>query len=133
MDSESKQAMYEGVTTSVKLGAGETEEFSVRVGVHQGSVLSPLLFIIVLEELSKKFRVDLPWELFYADDLALMEESEQELIVKIKLWKTGMEEKGLRVNMGKTKLMVSRIRHGQAENSGKYPCGVCRKIGRAHV
>ncbi len=56
-----------------------------------------------------------------------MAESEQELIVKIKLWKTGMEEKGLRVNMGKTKVMVSRIRHGQAENSGKYPCGVCRK------
>ena len=27
--------------------------FSVRVGVHQGSVLSPLLFIIVLEALSR--------------------------------------------------------------------------------
>src|SRR5258706_155782 len=93
------QAMYEGVTTSVRLRGGETEEFAVRVGVHEGSVLSPLLFIIVLEELSKKFRVGLPWELFYADDLALMAESEQELSVKIKLWKTGMEEKGLRVNM----------------------------------
>src|SRR5258706_381475 len=99
--------MYEGATTSVRLGAGETKEFSVIVGVHQGSVLSPLLFIIVLEELSKKFRVGLSWELFYADDLALMAESEQELIVKIKLWKTGMEEKGLRVNMGKTKVMVT--------------------------
>ena len=75
----------------------------------------------MLEELSKKFRVGLPWELFYADDLALMAESEQELIVKIKLWKIGMEEKGLIVNMGKTKVMVSSNRHGQAGNSGKYP------------
>ena len=43
--------------------------FSVRVGVHQGSVLSPLLFIIVLEALSREFREGLPMELLYADDL----------------------------------------------------------------
>ena len=74
------QSMYEGVTTSVKLGAGESEEFAVKVGVHQGSVLSPLLFILVLEALSRKFRVGLPWELFYADDLALIADSEVELL-----------------------------------------------------
>ena len=43
------QSMYEGALTSVKLGVGESVEFAVKVGVHQGSVLSPLLFIIVLE------------------------------------------------------------------------------------
>src|SRR5258706_378755 len=91
------QAMYEGVITSVKMGAGETEAFSERESVHQGTVLSPLLFIIVLEEVSKKFRAGLPWELFYADDMAMMAESAQELIVKIKLWKTEIEEKGLKV------------------------------------
>ena len=32
---------------------GESKTFSVRVGVHQGSVLSPLLFIIALEALSR--------------------------------------------------------------------------------
>ena len=89
------QSMYEGVTTSVKLGAGESEEFAVKVGVHQGSVLSPLLFILVLEALSRKFRVGLPWELFYADDLALIADSEVELLAKIGRWKEGMEEKGL--------------------------------------
>ena len=34
----------------------------MRVGVHQGSVLSPLLFIIVLEALSREFRAGVPWE-----------------------------------------------------------------------
>jgi len=55
----------------------------VKVGVHQGSVLSPLLCVIVLEGPSKKFRLGLPWELLYADDLALIAESEEELIEKI--------------------------------------------------
>ena len=43
----------------------------VRVGVHQGSVLSPLLFIIVLEALSREFRCGVPWEDLYADAAGL--------------------------------------------------------------
>ena len=43
------RAMYEDVTTKVRLNGRESNAFSVRVGVHQGSVLRPLLFIIVLE------------------------------------------------------------------------------------
>ena len=45
-----------------------TMKVTVRVGVNQGSVLSPLLFIIVLEALSREFREGLPNELLYADD-----------------------------------------------------------------
>ena len=71
------QSMYDEALTSVKLGDGEIVEFAVKVGVHQGSVLSPLLFIIVLKALSTKFRIELPWELFYADDLVLLAESEE--------------------------------------------------------
>jgi hypothetical protein len=35
------RAMYEDATTRVKLNGRESNAFSVRVGVHQGSVLSP--------------------------------------------------------------------------------------------
>jgi len=121
------QSMYEGALTSVKLGTGESVEFAVKVGVHQGLVLSPLLFILVLEALSKKFRIGLPWELFYADDLALLTESEEELLEMIRRWKVGLEQKGLKVNMGKTKVMNCKVRQGQAENSGKFPGGICKK------
>ena len=41
-------------------------------GCIQGSVLSPLLFVLVLEALSKEFRVGLPVELLNADDLVLV-------------------------------------------------------------
>src|SRR5271157_5380734 len=126
--------MKEGALTSVKLGVGESVEFAVTVGVHQGSVLSPLLFIIVLEALSKKFRIGLPWELFYADDLPLLAEPEEELLEMIRQWKDGMEQKWLNVNMGKTKVMNCKVRQGQAENSGKFPCGICKKgIGRNSI
>src|ERR1700755_633505 len=109
------RAMYCNVTTCVKLQSCESSEFGVEVVVHQGSVLSPLLFIIVLEELSKKLRVGLPWELLYADDLALMAESEEELIEKIRPWKDGMEEKGLTVNVTKTKVLRCHKKRGQGE------------------
>ena len=56
----------------VKLSVRVSQGFGVKVGVHQGSVLSPLLFIIVMEALSRKFRGGLPMELLYADDLVLM-------------------------------------------------------------
>ena len=42
------QSMYKIVRGRVRVGSGYTEEFDVKVGVHRGSVLSPLLFIIVL-------------------------------------------------------------------------------------
>jgi hypothetical protein len=128
------RAMYCNATTSVKLQDCESAEFEVKVGVHQGSVLSPLLFIIVLEELSKSFREGLPWELLYADDLALLADSEEMLLGKIKRWKEGMEAKGLRVNMAKTKVLRCQRKSGQVEESGKWPCGVCKKgVGRNSI
>ena len=121
------QAMYEGVSTAVKLGEGESVAFPVRVGVHQGSVLSPLLFSIVLEALSAEFRTGVPWELLYADDLALIAESEEKLMDKLKIWQNGFEEKGLKVNVKKTKVMRCSAERSVAKESGKFPCAVCSK------
>ena len=64
------QGMYANAQSRVCVGEGYSEEFEVKVGVHQGSVLSPLLFIIVLEALSREFHSGVPWEDLYADDLA---------------------------------------------------------------
>ena len=121
------QSMYTDVRSRVRVGNGYSEEFGVAVGVHQGSVLSPLLFIIVLEALSREFRTGCPWELLYADDLMISADSMEELLVKLKTWTTEMEKKGLRVNMGKTKIMVSGMDLDLLKKSGKDPCGVCQK------
>ena len=100
------QAMYSGAKSAIRINGQFSAEFGVTVGVHQGSVLSPLLFIIVMEALSQEFQTGCPWELLYADDLVLVAESIEELTRKFSLWKQGLEGKGLRVNLGKTKVMV---------------------------
>ena len=53
----------------LKSPAGMSEEFSIEVGVHQGSSLSPLLFIVVMQEATKEERGDNLKEVLYADDL----------------------------------------------------------------
>jgi len=51
--------------TVVKTVYRNTSDFEVKIGTHQGSALSPLLSVIVMEALSREFRVALPWELLY--------------------------------------------------------------------
>ena len=94
--------------------------------MHQGSVLSPLLFILVLEALSRRFCSGVPWELLYADDLVIMADLLEKCIARLKVWKEGMERNALRVHMKKTKFMVSGSRLDRLRDSGAFPCAVCQ-------
>ena len=49
-------SLYEEAETKVGIGLGLSEEFSVKVSVHQGSVLSPLLFAVVADEVTENAR-----------------------------------------------------------------------------
>ena len=117
--------MYTDVKSRVHVKGQYSKEFGVGVCVHQGSVLSPLLFIRVLEALSRQFCTGVPWELLYADDLAVIADSLEECIARLKVWKEGMERKGLRVNMKKTMFMVSGRGLDLLRDSGVFPCAVC--------
>ena len=122
------KSMYDDAQSKVRIANSYSNPVNVSVGVHQGSVLSPLLFITVMEALSREFRIRCPWELLYADDLVIVAESLEELKIRLKNWKSGLEEKGLKVNVGKTKVLCSR--HDATKSkiaSVKHPCGVCMK------
>jgi len=56
-------SMYIGAKTVVRTVYCNNIGFAVKVGMQQGSALSPLLFLILMEALSREFRVALPWEL----------------------------------------------------------------------
>ena len=52
--------MYDRVITIVKTTIGETSEFLITVGLHQGSALSPNLFALDIDELTKHIQDDIP-------------------------------------------------------------------------
>jgi len=106
--------IYIGAKTVVRTVYSNSKGFEEKVGMHQGSGLSPLLFVIVMEAISREFRVALLWELLYADDLAVIAETEEELIKRLNEWKDNVESKGMRVNMNKTKVKW-RTSDGEAE------------------
>ncbi|KAK3521607.1 hypothetical protein QTP70_014745 [Hemibagrus guttatus] len=54
------QDMYERSRTVVRCAVGQTEEFKVEVGLHQGLALSPVLFAIVMDQLSEEVRQESP-------------------------------------------------------------------------
>jgi len=68
-------SMYTGAKTVVRTVYGNSNGFEVKVGMHQGSALCSLLFVITNGSLSREFRVALPWELLYVDDLVVIAET----------------------------------------------------------
>ena len=56
------QEMYRNALTRVRSSVGETEGFEVRVGLNQGSALSPFIFNIVMDVMTKDVRETVPWE-----------------------------------------------------------------------
>ena len=121
------KVMYDNARSRVRVDCKYSDVFSVNVGVHQGSVLSPLLFLIVFKALSREFRTGCPWEFLYADDLAIVAETLDEVKNRLSLWKQKFAEKGLKVNVAKTKVLVSGRGLNTIKESGNYPCGVCLK------
>ena len=112
-------SLSKGAKTKVKVGTSLSEEFGVNVGVHQGSVLSPLLIAIVIDVVKTEIKEGKLQEVLYADDIALIVENMAEPHNTFYGWKSALESKGLKVNLMKTKVMVSRIWQVTVRPSGK--------------
>jgi hypothetical protein len=98
--------MYDGAKTKVKTPGGPTDEFEIKVGLHQGSSLSPYLFLLVIDTISETTRKEGVWELLFADDLVLMEETKEKLQERLVEWQLRLENKGLKMSNKKTEVMV---------------------------
>ena len=89
----------------------------------------------MISKISREFRVAQPWELLYADDLAVIAETEEELIKRLNDRKDNVESKGMRINMNKTKVMISGERQKVRQKavrckgvgSNSLQCTSCQK------
>ena len=110
--------LYAGQEATVRTGHGTTDWFEIRKRVHQGCILSPCLFDFYAEYIMRNARLDETQagikiaernisNLRYADDIALMAESEEELKSLLMKVKEESEKTGLKLNIQKTKIMAS--------------------------
>ena len=102
--------LYAGQEATVRTRHGPTDWFQIRKGVHQGCMLSPCLFNLYAEYILRKAgleeaQVGIKFarrninNLRYADDTALMEESEEELKTLLMKVKEESEKVGLKFNI----------------------------------
>ena len=101
-------SLYEGAETRVRVDFELSEEFEVKVGMHQGSVLSPFHLVEVVDVVTEFSREGVLGELLYSDDLVLVSETIEGPRNKFIKWKEDFKSKGWKVNLGKSRAMVSR-------------------------
>ena len=97
----------EDATTFVRTCDGNTTDFSINIGLHQGSALNPYLFALVMDVVTRDIQGEIHWCMIFADDVVLVDESRAGVNRKL-------ESKGFRLSRTKTEYMMcdfSATRH----------------------
>jgi len=102
--------MYDGVVANVKTCESITSDFSITIGLHQGSVLSPFLFAMVMDELTRPIQDEIPWCMLFADDIVLVDEMRAGVNAKLELWRQTLESRGFRLSRAKTEYIKCKFR-----------------------
>ncbi|KAF6201218.1 hypothetical protein GE061_005665 [Apolygus lucorum] len=120
----------------VRTANASSGEFPITMGVRQGDVLSPLIFILVMDEVLKECETKCRafhlgnWRLqpvrfsalAFADDVMLLAKSEEALQHNLNIWDEELRKRGLRINLAKTKSMViarEEIKHQNLRVGGE--------------
>jgi Reverse transcriptase (RNA-dependent DNA polymerase) len=61
--------------------------FPIKIGLHQGSTLSPYIFTLVMDEITNDIQEDILWCMLFADDVKLIDDSIIGVNQKLKLWR----------------------------------------------
>ena len=127
------KALYEGFSAQVVHNGQKTESLSIRTGVRQGCLLSPLLFLVTLDWVTKTAfarRRGIQWSLAtflevlgFADDLALLSHRIQDMKDKTQALEEQSAKVGLKINATKTKLMhVDTNNNNNNNNNNNFIC-----------
>jgi hypothetical protein len=97
--------IYDNIVTSVQTSDGDTNDFPINIGLHQGSALSPYLFALVMDEVTGDIQGGIPWCMLFTDDVVLVDESRTEVDQKLELWRRTLEAKCFRLSRSKIEYM----------------------------
>ena len=88
----------------MKYKRGISKHFEVGIGLHQGSALSPFLFIMLIDTLSQDVRTELQWELLNANDLGIIDITSTDTKHRMESWQNVFTDNGLKINVQKQNL-----------------------------
>jgi len=97
--------MYNQSETVVKCAVGTSNYFTVEVGLHQCSALSPFLSAIIMDVPTEAVRKSAPWQMLFADDVVLSAEERKELEEELEKWRDAFGKKGMKVSRARTENM----------------------------
>ena len=110
------QNSYDGLQCKVMHGGQLTDAFPVRTGVRQGCLLSPFLFLLVIDWIMKNStsegKYGIQWtsqnqldDLDFADDLALLSHTHEQMQMKTANVAAASASIGLHIHKGKSKIL----------------------------
>ncbi|KAL7836057.1 hypothetical protein SRHO_G00284040 [Serrasalmus rhombeus] len=108
------QALYKQSRSLVRMAGSKSDFFPVRVGLRQGCPLSPILFIIFMDRISRRsqgmegvrfgdLRVT---SLLFAEDVVLLGTSGRELQLSLDRFAAECDAAGMRISTSKSEAMV---------------------------
>ncbi|XP_060200776.1 uncharacterized protein LOC132629048 [Lycium barbarum] len=101
--------MYDGAKTRVRTVGGDSEHFPVTMGLHQGSALSPFLFVVAMDALTSHIQGEVPWCMLFVDDIVLIDESRSGVNARLEVWRQTLESKDFKLSKTKTEYLECKF------------------------
>jgi hypothetical protein len=79
--------MYDNVVTSVRTSDGDTNDFTINIGLHQGSALSSYLFALVMDGVTRDIQGGISLCMLFVNDVILVDDSRTGVDQKFELWR----------------------------------------------
>ena len=115
--------LYEDSNCQIIHNGKLTQPFAVRTGVRQGCMLSPIIFLIVIDWIMRRTTSEcdtgLQWttnrleDLDFADDICLLSHNRHDAQTKLERLAEEARKTGLRINTAKTEVMRINTEHGE--------------------